>query len=181
MQNQSRKDDTTQFASIEQKRIALRRALYEKPHDPNLLKARDELISKEALQAAAQKGIFISYSRCDELFAFELAIRLNDYGIQTWLDSIHVREQQDWYEEVTRALNRAGLMLAVFSPEALEDRDVTNEWARFMASGKLLIPIIHRACDLKGLNSWIAPIDFTRRLDIGIQQLRLMLEVDAEV
>lgn len=174
-------DDTTQFASIEQKRVALRRALYDNPDDPRLLKARDELVSPSAIHAAAEKGIFISYSRADELFAFELAVRLNDYGVYTWLDTINAREGHDWYEEVTRALRRSGLMLAVISPDALEDRDVTNEWARFLAAGKVLVPVVCQHTDLSAMNSWISPVDFTRRFDSGIRHLRVLLDINAAV
>lgn len=174
-------EDTTQFASIEQKRVALRRALYDTPDDPRLLKARDELTNQQAIHAAANKGTFISYNRSDELFAFELAVRLNDYGIETWLDTINVREELGWHEQVARALRRCGLMLAVISPDALEDPDTTNEWARFMAAGKLLIPIVHLPSDLSIMKTWLEPVDFTKRFNSGIQQLRLILDINASV
>lgn len=171
--SQSMDDETKPFVPLtpEQKRITLQKALNASPNDPRLLQAKARLCSPFFVQEAAVKGVFINYTRADELFTFELASSLIEAGIRVWIDMIDVTVGGDWRSEVTAALNTCGLMISVLSPDALADEEARMERQHFRAAGKLVIPVIARRCDLSGSDFWVKPVDFSRDQAAGLAQL----------
>ena len=164
------------FSSPEQKRVALRKALGNHPQDERLHQEITRLNGPEAIRAAVTAGLFISYSRPDELFALDLTERLNAAGINAWMDMIHVTEDQDWDTEVERALARSGLMIAVLSPHVLTDDALTTERKEFDEQGKLILPVLHSHCEWRKPEFWLPIIDFTRDFDRGLHTLLQVLK-----
>lgn len=146
---------------------------------PGVRASRGPAITVDSIRKAADDGVFISYSRPDELFALDLALGLHNAGINTWLDTLQVPDDSDWNAAVSAAMKACGLMLAVFSPRALMDRQVVAERERFAASGKLLLPVIHQRCDLSRLGDWLEPIDFSHDFDRGLYMVARLLGVQS--
>lgn len=163
------------FNSPEQKRIALRKALSTRPDDTYLKKGIAQLTSAQEIRRSAHQGIFISYTRPDELFAFNLREALREQGVVAWLDMTDVDDDADWYLAVENALKCSGLMLAVMSPASLKDNAVLAERETFSDSGKLVMPLIHKRCDMNATRYWLMPIDFSHDFDLGIYTLSLLL------
>lgn len=165
------------YQSPEKKRQALRRALRTRPDDPRLQQHLQRLIEPRQIQIAAEAGIFMSYSRADELFVLDLADQLRTLGVNLWVDMLDVTPEGDWNREVRRALEASGLMLAVLSPDALHDAAAHTERDNFLESGKLVQSVIARRSDLSGMDFWLPPIDFSRDFQVGLHQLLRVLSV----
>jgi hypothetical protein len=164
------------FQSPNHQRVALRRALQRRPHDPKLREALIALTTPREVMRAAVKGVFISYSRADELFALDLATSLDNVGISTWLDMLNVDPRMDWHEAIGAAIERCGLMLAIVSPQALHDAHILSERERFSDSGKVVLPVVAQRCHIAKLDpTWLDPVDLSRDFGQGIQQIKRML------
>ncbi len=165
----------SRFNSPEQKRIALRKAMNTRPDDTYLKKGIAQLTNIQEVRRCASQGMFISYTRADELFAFNLMETLGGQGLRAWLDMTDVDEEEEWHVAVRNALKCSGLMLAVMSPHALKDPAVNAEREFFAEQGKLVLPVIYKKCDMAGTRYWLMPIDFSHDFDLGIYTLSLLL------
>ena len=165
----------SRFNSPEQKRIALRKAMNTRPDDTYLKKGIAQLTNIQEVRRSASQGMFISYTRSDELFAFNLMESLSGQGLRAWLDMTDVDEEEEWHVAVKAALKRSGLMLAVMSPHALTDPAVNAEREFFAEQGKLVLPVIYKKCDMGGTRYWLMPIDFSHDFELGIYTLTLLL------
>ncbi len=165
----------SRFNSPEQKRIALRKALNTRPDDTYLKKGIAQLTSAPEIRRCATQGMYISYTRADELFAFNLREALLGQNLLSWLDMTDVDEEEEWHVAVKNAMRRSGLMLAVMSPSALKDPSVNAEREFFAEQGKLVLPVIHKRCDMSATRYWLMPIDFSHDFDLGIYTLTLLL------
>lgn len=165
----------SRFNSPEQKRIALRKAMNTRPDDTYLKKGVAQLTSAQEIRRSAGQGMYISYTRADELFAFNLREALLGQELLAWLDMTDVDEEEEWHVAVKNAMRRSGLMLAVMSPNALKDPAVNAERDFFAEQGKLVMPLIHQRCDMSATRYWLMPIDFSHDFDLGIYTLTLLL------
>lgn len=112
-----------------------------------------------SLAQAASRGVFISYSRADELFALELAERLRSLcAVKVWLDITDIPEASDWRTEIRSALERCGVMLYVW-PSTEEDRDQYLERRAFRKSDKIIIPILHATSSVTAAQSQLSAIN----------------------
>lgn len=112
-----------------------------------------------AVARAAANGVFISYSRADELFALELAERLRGLcSARVWLDITDIPDSGDWRAEIKQALERCGVMLYILPSES-EDRDQHWERRVFRKAGKVIIPILGPDSAMSGAYSQLEPIN----------------------
>ncbi|MEQ8674895.1 MAG: toll/interleukin-1 receptor domain-containing protein [Aggregatilineales bacterium] len=167
--------ETLEINLAEQQRRSLRRALTKSPGDPALHEAYTRLTNGRNLIRSADNGVFISYTRSDELFAVDLAMALQDAGVNVWLDSLHVVDSQDWRKQIENALRTSGLVLAIISPESFADQEATVEREYAISSGKMLMPVISQRVRLNEVRFWQPPIDCTRNFDIGVKHIISMI------
>lgn len=161
---------------VEEKRAALRQVLYQQdPPPPRVTEMLQKLMTPDHVRHAAHHGVFMSYSRADELFAMSLTENLQANGVSVWLDVKEIHEDTYWHGMVQDALQQCGVMLSLLSPASLYDEDIFNEWETFTAEGKILIPIV--CADWHGLINpvWHPPIDFRHDYDHGLYQLLFLL------
>lgn len=163
------------YRSVENKRIALRNALRSRPDDPRLKQVLEQLTAPQLVQKAIQRGVFVNYTRSDEVFALELAMNLHDAGVMTWMDMMDIQDDNDWRNEVKGAMERCGLMIAVMSPEAILDEEGAAERHEFMEIGKLVLPVISQRCDVSTYDFWLSPVDFSRDFNLGWNMLKQLL------
>lgn len=161
--------------SIEQKRIALRRAFVLAPDDSRIYAALQRLSTPQHIRHAARKGVYISYARPDELFAFNLTQSLRGGGVRIWLDIVDIPDHADWYATIADALARCGLMLAVLSPAALATPDLYAEWRYYEEQGKLVLPILAEDCGLPDQPLWLEMVDFRQGAGQPLSHLRTLL------
>ncbi|MDQ7025440.1 MAG: toll/interleukin-1 receptor domain-containing protein [Anaerolineae bacterium] len=174
----------TQFAhatdkdkAIEVRRAMLRKALQKVPDDARLQDTLKQLLQPYYIQRAAKQGVFICYSRVDELFALDLSTDLREVGVEAFMDEMDVGNDDDseWGEQVGKALRNCGLMLLVMSPHSLHDAEVQGERLYFLKNGKVVIPVIAQKCKMQGLEMVIPPIDFVQDYQASLEQLLQLL------
>ena len=161
----------TRYASPAAKRLALRKALKQDPHAPRLERAFKKLISPQQIASEAQKGVFISYTRADELFALDLADALHTSDIHAWLDMVEIQDDRDWHHEVEAAMRQTGIMIAILSPDMLLDSRALNEQKYFQKAGKIVVPVMASICEYNFLNYWLPVVDFSQNFQRGMDML----------
>lgn len=144
----------------EDQRALLRKALMARPTDTIIKQNLSRLMSAQYVKQAAYQGVFISYTRADELFAMELSEDLRQLGVKVWLDMVDIPFDGDWHSEVAAALARCGLMLMIVSHSALENPDWSAECRGYIETGKMIIPVMREACKLNNLDLLYPPVDF---------------------
>ena len=164
---------TDKDTAIEMRRAMLRKALNKMPDDVRLQNTLTQLLQPYYIQRAARRGVFICYSRNDELFALDLTTDLRKVGIEAFMDEIDIGDDEDsvWGEEVGNALRNCGVLLLVLSPDSLRDAEVQGERIYFLKHGKVVIPVTARHCNTHGLEMIIEPIDFEQDYKTGLRQL----------
>jgi len=162
-------------ASVEEKRAALRKALQLRPNDERVKQAFMQLLDGQHVRHAAKRGVFISYSTSDDLFAIELADELRAAGIHVWLDVAEIDDEDDWDSRVSAAMQSCGVMLVIISPEAMDDENAQKERFRFGEAGKIIIPVLYRHSEYRILNIWHPPVDCRYDHKPGIYSLIKLL------
>ena len=140
---------STHTLTIEQKRVLLYRALAKDPQDQRVREALQATLTPGLVQHASRHGIYVCYHRADEVFALDISMSLQEARVKVWMDEMDVPETaEDWRGAVDAALRACGTMLLVLSPDLVSDADTLNEYRRFVRAGKIVIPVLHRACDM---------------------------------
>src|SRR5688500_3799856 len=90
--------------------------------------------------------IFISYHRSDVAVAEKVRAHLTANRITTWMDQYDIPAGAYWPDEIDKGLNGADFVVGLLSPEAVESRNVKNEWDWALQNGKNLILLMARSC-----------------------------------
>jgi hypothetical protein len=171
---------STRTLTIEQKRVLLHRALAKNPQDPRVREALQETLTPSLIQQATSHGMYVCYHRADEVFALDTSMALQEARVKVWMDEMEVPDTaEDWRGAVDAALHACGTMLLVLSPDLVNDIDALNEYRRFIEAGKIVIPVLHRACDTSRLLLLLPVIDFRQNPAGGLHQLKTLLGANA--
>ena len=123
-------------------------------------------------------GIFISYSRKDEAFAYQLASALEQYGRDIWIDREDIHAGKNWSNAIQQGLDNADVMLIVLSPDSMASVNVTNEWQYFLDHGKTIIPVLLRPTKVHFQIHRLQYIDFsTQPFADAFNQLQTELDL----
>jgi CRP-like cAMP-binding protein len=104
---------------------------------------RIELAKYRKREQPAPK-LFVSYSRRDLEFVMRLTADLEKHGIHTWIDMYNINPAESWTREIGRGLESSQAMLLILSPDALESKNVEDEWLYYLDIGKPVIPVLYR-------------------------------------
>jgi hypothetical protein len=125
---------------------------------------------------------FISYSRADGEFALKLASDLRAAGEDIWLDQLDIAPGERWDREVERGLKTCRRMLIILSPASAESENVQDEIGYAFQQKKLIIPVLHRPCDIPFRLQRLQYVDFTQDYDRAFARLLpVMKGTDEEV
>lgn len=119
--------------------------------------------------------LFVSYAREDSAFAQKLAHDLNTDGVVTWIDSKDIRTGEPWDQVVERALTECSAVLVVLSPDATDSRSVMDEIAFALERGKVVLPVLYRACRVPLQIARMQYADFTASYANGFAAVRRSL------
>ncbi len=93
--------------------------------------------------------LFISYSRDDKLYVYELADRLRDDGAHTiWIDKSALVGGDSWWEAICKGVENAECVIAVLSPRALGSIFCDAELRYAQALGKPILPLMLKTVDI---------------------------------
>lgn len=123
---------------------------------------------------------FISYSRVDgEAFALELGDHLTGGppSIDVWIDQRKLHGGFEWDEEIAEAVSRCtGLLLVMTRDGVSAGSGCKKEWAQALKYKKPIIPLlVHKDAELPPELGLRKHIDFSRKFDAGLAQLRIYL------
>lgn len=87
--------------------------------------------------------VFISYSRRDgRNFAGWLRQQLEGAGLAIWQDVISETPGEDWWLNITQAIDGAAVMVLVFTEGALRSQVVADEWLYARRVGTPIVPVV---------------------------------------
>src|ERR1700730_17633704 len=91
--------------------------------------------------------ICISYAREDKEFVERLHDALKSEGRQTWIDWEGIAPSAEWFQEILRAIERAGAIIIVLSPHSADSRSCSDEISHAIRHSKRIIPILRTEVD----------------------------------
>jgi hypothetical protein len=130
-------------------------------------------------------SLFISYSRTDIDCARRLTESFKGQDLDFWIDWRDIPPTVDWWSEVKRGIEQAGVFLFLVSPTSIRSKVCIREILHSLRNGKRLIPVVVREVNpgevprmLSHLN-WI----FLREnddFDSGFDKLTTAIKTDYE-
>lgn len=116
--------------------------------------------------------IFVSYSRKDREVADVIVRHLEASGFSTWIDRSEILPGQTFVTRINEGLLEASYLLLLVSPNSLESRWVTAEWAYALDEKSIvLIPLLIAPCELPPLLRTVLHIDLVGDPERGLEQL----------
>lgn len=88
--------------------------------------------------------IFISYAREDIEFAQQLVNKLEQSGLEVWIDLKGIPPTVDWWKEIERGIEEADSVLSLISPDYATSVNCGREVDHAIQNGKRLIPLLVR-------------------------------------
>lgn len=111
----------------------------------------------------ANQQVFISYSRYDwDDFVAPFVKRLEEAGIQPWIDQDMLVGGDEWMDALGAALQTCAVLTVIISPDAIESRYVRMEYRYFFNKNKPIVPILLHPTELPPELDTIQHIDFTK-------------------
>jgi hypothetical protein len=104
--------------------------------------------------------VFLSYSRKDKEFAFDLKNSLEQQGIDVWIDQEDIRAGLKWSTAIQHGLRDSDLMILLISPTSMESTNVEDEWQAYVDEGKSIIPVLCRPTPLKDIHFQLRRIQY---------------------
>jgi hypothetical protein len=104
---------------------------------------------------------FISYSRANSDFVVRLAKDLKAAGHAIWLDQLDIPKGARWDDELEKALRTCTTFLIILSPESIESQNVKDEIGYAIDSGKHILPIMLKQCEVPFRLRRFQYVDFT--------------------
>ena len=104
------------------------------------------------------KHIFISYSKKDSDFAWKLAEDLEKRGFKIWIDRA-ISGGEEWRQSIEGALQEAGEVVVVLSPNAVSSDWVMHEGSVAYGLGKPMYPV--RMALVDKLPIWTEKFQYT--------------------
>ena len=95
--------------------------------------------------------VFISYSRKDSEFVRKLHDGLVAAGSDTWVDWQRIQVSNQWWNEITVAINEANTFVFVVTQASLSSKICNQELAHALKQHKRIIPILREDIDEKSV------------------------------
>jgi hypothetical protein len=122
------------------------------------------------------KSVFISYSRQEVPFVDILLEKLEERGIQTWLDYRSLVPGKPWLEQILAGIDGADVLLLVVSNASITSPNVQLEYKRALEKNKRILLIIFEATALPTELQNCEWIDFRGSFRKGVGALLLGLD-----
>src|SRR5262249_51505124 len=106
--------------------------------------ARSTLASKRLVMAVLPKPeVFISYARADARdLAARLQADLDARGIRAWLDTAAIPGGASWTEDIERAIDACGGVVAVLTRGSFRSNVGRAEQLRALRKGSVVVPLV---------------------------------------
>ncbi len=88
--------------------------------------------------------VFVSYAREDQVFTKELVSRLSTTSREVWVDWDDIPLTANWMNEIRRAIDGAGTVMFVISPQSATSRVCRAELECAEEAGKRIVPVLRQ-------------------------------------
>jgi tetratricopeptide (TPR) repeat protein len=109
--------------------------------------------------------IFISYSRKEKSFVEGLKQRLEDFELDVWVDIDGLYAGEEFWPEVTKAIDAAAVFIFVISPDSAASEFCHKEADRAASGGKRIVPLCRRQSESAEL-----PLEVAQRQWVFFQE-----------
>jgi WD40 repeat protein len=128
-------------------------------------------------------SLFISYSRKDTDSARRLTEVLKSQDFDFWIDWEDIPPTVDWFKEIEKGIEQAGVFLFLVSPDSIRSRICRREIDHALKNGKRLIPIVVREVKVEDTPTVLSHLNwiFLREsddFDSGISKLITAVKTD---
>src|SRR5690606_36699393 len=88
--------------------------------------------------------VFISYRRDDQPFADYIRSHIASLGYDTWMDAYNIKKGAIWTDAINAGLETSDVVVGIMTPEAVDSRNVKNEWDWAIINNKPLLLLMLR-------------------------------------
>lgn len=85
---------------------------------------------------------FMSYASEDAIFADLARLKLQNAGIDVWIDTGNLRAGEEWRNAIDEGITSSDVLVVVITPESCKSPYVTYEWAYALGCGIRVIPAL---------------------------------------
>ncbi|MEM7185905.1 MAG: toll/interleukin-1 receptor domain-containing protein, partial [Bacteroidota bacterium] len=124
------------------------------------------------------ESIFVSYSSEDRPFALEFVKALQELGVNVWIDQLGIQLGENWDHAIEQALENSQTFLLFISPNAVESKNVHDEFHIAVTRNKKLIPILIKQCDLPMRWQRLQYADLTKNPARGLRSVMEFLGLE---
>lgn len=103
---------------------------------------------------------FLSYASENAIFADLARLKLQDAGIEVWIDAGNIRAGEEWRNAIDEGISTADVLLVILTPESCKSQYVTYEWAYALGCGIKVIPMLLQDADIHPRLSVLQYLDF---------------------
>jgi hypothetical protein len=121
--------------------------------------------------------VFLCHSSRDKLFARRLARALREAGVDVWLDEDEILVGHDFVEMMGRGLQKARFVVAVLSPNFVDEGPWAREELRHALERQVstdqvvLLPVLLADCEIPPLMRSKRYADFRDSFELGLERL----------
>jgi CheY-like chemotaxis protein len=103
---------------------------------------------------------FMSYASQNAIFADLARMKLENAGIQVWIDHGALRAGEEWRNAIDEGISSSNVLLVMVTPQSCESPYVTYEWAFALGKGIRVIPLLLEDCDIHPRLAVLQYLDF---------------------
>jgi len=122
--------------------------------------------NKKRLQSTSMPRVFLSHNHKDKRFVRNLGKKLQNSGIQVWIDEAEIMHGHSLIETLRDAIDSVDLLIAVISPASIASSWVQKEIdiamnAEIKSKRIRVIPVLRKGTELPGFLEGKMYADFT--------------------
>jgi hypothetical protein len=103
---------------------------------------------------------FLSYASKDVVFAELARMKLNEAGIQVWIDNNALHAGEEWQAAIDMGISSSDVFLVIITPQSCGSSYVTYEWAFALGKGIKVIPLLLADSDIHPRLTTLQYLDF---------------------
>ncbi len=107
--------------------------------------------------------IFVSYKHEEAYFAELLKYKIKEANFNPWMDD-QLRAGEDWRGEIDQAIKNSLALIVILTPEAIESKYITYEWAFALGANVKVIPVVFKRTPLHPRLEALQWLDFTNHV-----------------
>ena len=124
-----------------------------------------------------EQHTFICYARQDKNFARKLASDLRQNGVRIWMDELDIPPGVRWDDAVEDALESAGRLLIVLTPQSISSESVKDELNYALDENLPIVPVLRQPCKIPYRLRRLQRVDFSEDKNYNDNLQRLLASV----